>query len=100
MVNLVHDLIYQSANRSPDADALSYQGIRKNYKQLAGEIEQLASGLIRAGLGRNERLAVYLEKRLETVSAFFAANAAGGVGSALGGPSCGTFSHPDLLLAT
>lgn len=79
MVNLVHDLIYQSADRTPDAQALSYQGENKHYGNLATDIERLATGLLEAGLGRNERLAVYLEKRLETVSALFAANAAGGV---------------------
>ncbi|MDR4514369.1 acyl-CoA ligase (AMP-forming), exosortase A system-associated [Nitrosomonas sp.] len=79
MVYLVHDLIYQTANHTPDVDALSYQGQKKSYQELASEIEQLAAGLLSAGLGRGERLAVYLEKRLETVSALFAANAAGGV---------------------
>lgn len=79
MVNLVHDLIYQSAGQAPDAEALSYQDEQKSYADLAAEIEKTAAGFMDAGLGRNERLAVYLEKRLETVSALFAANAAGGV---------------------
>jgi len=79
MVNLVHHLIYQSANHAPDAEALSFQGQKKNYEDIANEIEQLATGFLSVGLGRNERLAVYLEKRLESVSALFAANAAGGV---------------------
>ncbi len=79
MAYLVHDLIFQSANNTPDAEALSYQEQKKTYGALACEIEQLATGLISSGLSRNERLAVYLEKRLETVSALFAANAAGGV---------------------
>lgn len=79
MVNLVHELIYQSANHSPDNEALSYCGQKKNYETLASEIEQLASGFLSAGLGRGERLAIYLEKRHETVNAFFATNAAGGV---------------------
>lgn len=79
MVNLVHELIYQSANNSPDNEALSYLDQKKNYATLAFEIDQLAAGFLSAGLGRNERLAVYLEKRHETVSTLFAANAAGGV---------------------
>ncbi len=79
MVHLVHDLIYQSANCTPDTEALSYQGQHKTYASLASEIEQLATGLLSVGLGHSERLAVYLEKRLETVSALFAATAAGGV---------------------
>ncbi|SEN28926.1 acyl-CoA ligase (AMP-forming), exosortase A system-associated [Nitrosomonas marina] len=79
MVYLVHDLISQSAHQTPDKDALSYQGQTKSYATLASEIEQLASGFLNIGFDRNERLAVYLEKRPETVSALFAANAAGGV---------------------
>ncbi|SER75146.1 acyl-CoA ligase (AMP-forming), exosortase A-associated [Nitrosomonas sp. Nm51] len=79
MVYLVHDLINHSAHLTPDVDALSYQGQKKSYEALASEIEQLAAGFFHAGLGRSERLAVYLEKRLESVSALFAANAAGGV---------------------
>jgi len=79
VVYLVHDLIYRSASHTPSAEALSYQGQKKTYEALAREIEQLAVGLLSAGLGRSERLAVYLEKRLETVSTLFATNAAGGV---------------------
>ncbi|MCP5244988.1 MAG: acyl-CoA ligase (AMP-forming), exosortase A system-associated [Burkholderiales bacterium] len=79
MANLVHQLIYQSANNTPSNEAVSYQGKKKSYETLALEIEQLSAGFLSAGLDRNERLAVYMEKRHETVSALFAANAAGGV---------------------
>lgn len=79
MTVLVHDFIFNSAERSPDADALSYQDQRMGYATLAREIEATANGLMDAGLGRGERLAVYLEKRLETVIALFSATAAGGV---------------------
>jgi acyl-CoA ligase (AMP-forming) (exosortase A-associated) len=42
-------------------------------------VTQFASGLIALGVGRGERVAVYLEKRLETVIASFGAAAAGAV---------------------
>ena len=38
-----------------------------------------ASGLLQLGLARGERVAIYLEKRFETVVASFGAPAAGGV---------------------
>jgi acyl-CoA ligase (AMP-forming) (exosortase A-associated) len=79
MSNLVHKLIYKSANQAPDSDALVYRGTRKDYATLSGEVESVASNLISLGLCRSERLAVYLEKRHETVISLFGATAAGGV---------------------
>ena len=79
MSNLVHELIYKSANQTPDLDALVYQGTKKDYATLSEEVENVSSNLISQGLYRNERLAVYLEKRHETVISLFGAAAAGGV---------------------
>ena len=79
MSNLVHKLIYKSANQAPDLDALVYRGTKKDYATLSEAVENVASNLISLGLHRNERLAVYLEKRHETVIALFGAAAAGGV---------------------
>lgn len=79
MVTLVHDLIFHSANRTPDAEALSYQGEKVTYAEISNQIQQVANGLLAVGLGRHERVAIYLEKRFETVLAMFATNAAGGV---------------------
>jgi acyl-CoA ligase (AMP-forming) (exosortase A-associated) len=79
MSNLVHELIYKSADQAPDLDALVYRGTKKDYATLSEEVENVASNLISLGLYRNERLAVYLEKRHETVTSLFGAAAAGGV---------------------
>jgi len=79
VVNLVHDLIYYSANRSPEADALCYRDQKINYAEAARKIDQVKNGLLATGMGRLDRVAIYLEKRIETVIALFAANAAGGV---------------------
>lgn len=54
--HLLHDLIAASAERSPDAAAL-----------------------LALGLDRGERVGIYLDKRIETVTTFFGATAAGGV---------------------
>ena len=50
-----------------------------NYGELQDAVTRFASGLIVLGLQRGERVAIYLEKRFETVIASFGAPAAGGV---------------------
>ena len=78
MSSMVHDLIF----RCPEIGsrvALS-DGERKiDYTGLAWEVALVARLYISHGLSRAERVAVYLEKRLETVTALFGAAAAGGV---------------------
>jgi acyl-CoA synthetase (AMP-forming)/AMP-acid ligase II len=79
MTELIHDLLLSSAKRKPRREALIYQGKRLDYDSLAGRVRDCAAGLSNLKLGRSERVAVYLEKRLETVIAVFGAAAAGGV---------------------
>lgn len=79
MADLIHELIFAAAERTPDADALIYRDQSLGYAGLAGEIQAVTNGLHAAGLDRGDRVAVYLEKRFETVIALFAAAAAGGV---------------------
>jgi acyl-CoA ligase (AMP-forming) (exosortase A-associated) len=79
MSELIHDLVLHSADKSPHQEALSYRGECLDYEELAVQVRKCASGLLRTGLGRTERVAIYLEKRLETVVAMFGAAAAGGV---------------------
>ncbi len=49
------------------------------YGQLAAQIDAFCGALMELSLARAERVAVYLEKRFETVIAIFGAAAAGGV---------------------
>jgi acyl-CoA ligase (AMP-forming) (exosortase A-associated) len=76
---LVHDFIFASAQRTPNAEALTYQDQRLDYASLAQEVQACATRFCELGLQRGERVAVYLEKRLETVIALFGASAASGV---------------------
>jgi len=73
MTDLVHEFIFHSAMASPQAEALAYQDRRLDYAALATDVQAAAAALLSLGLGRGERLAVYLEKRLETIVALFAA---------------------------
>ncbi|MDL2353694.1 MAG: acyl-CoA ligase (AMP-forming), exosortase A system-associated [Pseudomonadota bacterium] len=79
MSNLIHEFIFRSATRTPQAEALVYGTSRLDYATLAGGVDGAAQALLAAGLGRGERVAVYLEKRIENVLAMFGAAAAGGV---------------------
>ena len=79
MTELIHDLPLSSAERTPRQEALVYQGKRLDYSGLASRIRDCAAALLDLELGRSERVAVYLEKRFETVIAVFGAAAAGGV---------------------
>lgn len=79
MPNLFHELIYQSAERGAQSDALIDHKQHMDYPTLAGAVQSTAGALQALGFKRGERLAVYLEKRFETVIALFGASAAGGV---------------------
>ncbi|MES2298293.1 MAG: acyl-CoA ligase (AMP-forming), exosortase A system-associated [Pseudomonadota bacterium] len=79
MAILVQDLIAEAAQRAPLAPALRYQGVDMNYENLALRMDAVARGLLALGLQREDRVAVYLEKREEAVLAMFGAAAAGGV---------------------
>ena len=79
MPDLLHDLLLQNADKNSHQDALVYQDVRLDYQALSEQVLAFAAGLLRQGLGRAERVAVYLEKRPETVIALFGAAAAGGV---------------------
>ncbi|HEV2608918.1 MAG TPA: acyl-CoA ligase (AMP-forming), exosortase A system-associated [Noviherbaspirillum sp.] len=79
MTDLVHEFILSTAVRTPDREALAYQGDRHDYAALSAAVLSLAGAFLELGLGRGERVAVYLEKRIETVTAMFGASAAGGV---------------------
>lgn len=79
MTELLHDLIFQSAQRAPGDPALRHGKTTLSYDELARVARGFAGGLISLGLEAGERVAVYLEKRVETVVATFGAAAAGGV---------------------
>jgi acyl-CoA ligase (AMP-forming) (exosortase A-associated) len=76
---LLPHLIAVSAQKAPDGVALTSAGESLTYAQLDAVVGKFASGLIALGLARGERVAIYLEKRFETVIASFGTPAAGGV---------------------
>jgi acyl-CoA ligase (AMP-forming) (exosortase A-associated) len=77
MSELLFELPLRGAARSPSAPALSFKGKTLDYATLASAIERYASGVIGAGIGRLERIAVYLPKQFETVIVMFGSARAG-----------------------
>ncbi len=76
---LLHELPARAAACWPGHQAVTVEGRHWSYTDLQSQLERCASGLRALGLERGARVAVYLEKRVETVVASFAAPAAGGV---------------------
>ncbi|MCV2368751.1 acyl-CoA ligase (AMP-forming), exosortase A system-associated [Roseateles oligotrophus] len=75
----LNELLSCAAERFADAPALQYGQNRQSYAELNAEVDAFASGLMALGVQRGERVAIYLEKRFETVIASFGAPAAGAV---------------------
>jgi acyl-CoA ligase (AMP-forming) (exosortase A-associated) len=73
----LHHLVEDSARAHPNLPALTFKRETLNYDALCTQIQNVAAGLGELGLAREERVAVYLDKRIETVVAIFAASAAG-----------------------
>ena len=63
----------------PEGHALAYREQGMNYGTLAGLVDLAARAILELGLARHDRVAVYLEKRPETVVAMLGVAAAGGV---------------------
>jgi acyl-CoA ligase (AMP-forming) (exosortase A-associated) len=74
-----HDLLAQAAAAGPDAPALTYRNRTAAYGEVWATAQAAAAQLAGLGLRRGDRVAIYLEKRIETVAALFAVSAADGV---------------------
>ncbi|OOG24903.1 acyl-CoA ligase (AMP-forming), exosortase A system-associated [Thioalkalivibrio denitrificans] len=76
---LLHTLIERSAHRAPDNVSIIHKSDTLSYAELWQSLQQVRNGLLQSGLLRQERVAVYLDKRPETLQALFGASLAGGV---------------------
>lgn len=74
MLTCVDDLLRSGAD---DHAAVTYKDVTLTYRELRSRVARAAEGL--RGLEPGARVAIYAEKRLETVVAIFAVAAAGGV---------------------
>ena len=76
---LLHQLPLLSADRAPESTALHDDSGAIGYAELAVNIQRFAAALGALGVQRGERVAIYLDKRRETVVASFGAPAHGAV---------------------
>jgi len=79
MSELIHALLLDRAERQPTAQALGAAGRVLAYGELATQVEHFAAAAVAAGVDRLERVAVWLDKRIETVVSLVGAAAAGAV---------------------
>ncbi|WP_018873496.1 acyl-CoA ligase (AMP-forming), exosortase A system-associated [Thioalkalivibrio sp. ALJ16] len=77
MAFLLHDSLFAHAASRPQAPALRFRDAVEDYASLAASVEAAGARLLSAGVERQERVAVYLDKRPETVHALFGAAYAG-----------------------
>ncbi|WP_166136627.1 acyl-CoA ligase (AMP-forming), exosortase A system-associated [Nocardioides ochotonae] len=75
----LHDLLEEQARCRPDAPALTAGEQTRSYGELAATVREAAAGMRLLGLAPGDRVAVLLDKRLETVESIFAASYAGAV---------------------
>jgi acyl-CoA ligase (AMP-forming) (exosortase A-associated) len=75
----LHQIVARMADRRGDAPAVTLGDRTVSYAELWDASAGFASGLRGLGLARGERVAVFLDKRIETVVSIFGTSAAGGV---------------------
>jgi acyl-CoA ligase (AMP-forming) (exosortase A-associated) len=78
-MKLLHQLPYESAEADPERVALHKGELRTGYGEFVAMLRSAASGLVQIGVGRRDRVAIYLPKQVETVVAMFGTSAAGAV---------------------
>jgi amino acid adenylation domain-containing protein/non-ribosomal peptide synthase protein (TIGR01720 family) len=74
----VHGLVEAQAVRTPDVVAVSDGRSSLTYRELVAKAETLAYRLVAAGVGRDRRVGVYLDRSVDTAVALLAILKAGG----------------------
>ena len=77
--HLLHELPLAAADSRPSAVAVTSAVETLRYEDLAERTISVAHGLVSLGIGRGQRVAVWLEKRPEFILASLGASAAGGM---------------------
>jgi amino acid adenylation domain-containing protein len=78
-MTFVHDFLENSAKTQPDKIALVHRGQRLSYREIDERANRLANAFIEKGVGRGDRVGIFLPNSIETVIAIFATLKAGGV---------------------
>ena len=78
-MNLLHDLLDASASRFPNNEALRSRGHSTTYAELQRRSHSLATALRAQGVGRGDRVAVYLQNRAISVETALACSRLGAI---------------------
>lgn len=78
MFETLADLIPRAAARYGNSAALRYKDSSLSYDELASSVRDFSGGLIELGIERNDRVAIFSDKRPETVISMFGTSDAGG----------------------
>lgn len=76
-MDLLHELIQANSGRFAGLPALSFGETTLRYDALGAQVSAFANGLAALGIARSERVAIFLDKRPETVIATFGTSEAG-----------------------
>jgi acyl-CoA ligase (AMP-forming) (exosortase A-associated) len=77
-MTLLHDLITRSGDSGADRLALLSGRDRTSYGELADAVRRVGNGLAALGVERGDRVAIFLPKSVQTVTAMFGTSMAGG----------------------
>ena len=69
MPDLIHDLLLHTASARPEREALKWRAEALGYGELARRVSGFAHGCLALRLARQDRVAVWADKRVETVVA-------------------------------
>src|SRR5919106_3977504 len=78
-VRLLHETLLASAERVPDREAVVAGAERLAYAELHDDALRLARALQDLGVGRGDRVAIYMDNSAGCATAIYAAMLAGGV---------------------
>lgn len=73
----LHHLIEDRARSHPDTPAVTFKLETLTYDELWTQVRSVAAGFGELGVAPEQRVAVFLDKRIETVAAIYGASAAG-----------------------
>ena len=73
------DCLRKSADQFPNREAIIYRDKRLTYEEFDRAVDRVATLLLEAGLKKNDRCAVYMEKSIEEAISIPAVNRAGGI---------------------
>jgi acyl-CoA ligase (AMP-forming) (exosortase A-associated) len=79
MATCLHHLLFNNPAQSSESTAVALKDNQVSFQQLTLQVQQQANSLKSLDLKRQQRVAIYLPKQIETVSSFLAISAAGGV---------------------